>query len=350
MRRLDRLWRALGQVPVLSGVRAFWDELAGPDAPVLQRYLRASPDLASTYPCPMPGADGCPRGVVVHGPDDIVAVCRARPRACETLALTRADVVAYELDLARLGVRLRTLLDLTGDAPHASEDVRVQYVGAYRPVAGYSFPVYLGLVGDAPSLASLVESLGRREARPFILLVPATDSVRAPAARGSIALGLDDITAVADGGDLALTQPAGALLAPFREAVLREAARDAGDRMVFFPTPAGAAWQDVRIRFRDGHTVWVSVLGQEGAFNYTQMGMVNRRNAEPTVQWQLLRDFAAARGTMTWRSPHADRKNQKRRENLARDLRSFFRIEGDPIALTDDRRGWRVCFELRGLE
>jgi hypothetical protein len=113
-----------------------------------------------------------------------------------------------------------------------------------------------------------------------------------------------------------------------------------------FPTPAGATWEQVRVRFRDGHTVSINILGEEGVFNYAQMGMASRKNAEPTVQWKLLKTLAEGRGTLTWTSPHADRRNQKRRENLGRDLRAFFGIEGDPIALTDDGRGWRVCFEL----
>jgi hypothetical protein len=118
-------------------------------------------------------------------------------------------------------------------------------------------------------------------------------------------------------------------------------------QVAYFPTPAGATWEDVKIRFRDGHTVSIRVLGQEGVLTYAQMGMASRKNAEPTVQWKLLKAFAEGRGTLTWTSSHADRRNQKRRENLARDLRAFFRIEGDPIAITDDGRGWRVILELR---
>ena len=114
--------------------------------------------------------------------------------------------------------------------------------------------------------------------------------------------------------------------------------------MAFFATPAGATWEQVEIRFKDGHTVSVKALAEQGVFNYTQMGMANRKNAEPTVQWKLLKTFAAARGHLTWESPDADRKNQKRREVLSKDLRAFFQIEGDPI--TSDGGGWRVRFKL----
>lgn len=353
MRRLDRLWRALGRAPVLSGVRAAWDDLLGEDARVLRTFLRALPEPASTYPCPQPGPDGCPRGVVVHGADDIVAVCRARPKACETLTLSQADIVAYELDTRRLGERLRALLGLAGDggAFPGSLPGRTSYVGVYQPVAGHSYPVYLALSGDGVAVLDVVESLIGREPRPFVVLVPAAEllaaeAVRALGSRGSVALGLADVTVADDRDHLVLADAAAAVLAPFRKGVLREAAAKTGDGMVFFPTPAGATWEQVRIRFRDGHTVSVSVLGEEGVFHYAQMGMASRKNAEPTVQWKLLKAFAESRGTMTWRSSHADAKNKKRRENLAKDLRAFFRIDGDPIPATPDGKGWHVRFEL----
>ena len=57
-----------------------------------------------------------------------------------------------------------------------------------------------------------------------------------------------------------------------------------------------------------------------------------------------LRAFAAGGGILTWRSPGANRRNQKRRELLARALQAFFRIEGDPIVPQDD--GWRTRFAI----
>jgi hypothetical protein len=352
MGRLDHLWRAVARAPVLSGVRAFWDDLVGRDAPVLRRFLRALPDLVSTYPCPTPGADGCPRGVVVHGDGDIVAVCRAIPRACETLSLNRADLVAYELDLARVAARVRILFGLAGDgsAVSSEEPPRTVYVGAYRPVAGHAFPAYLVLAGDAEVLRGLVEDLLRREVRPFILLAPSTElldprAAQAIAARGSLVLGLDDITGASEHDDLVLTRPAAELLAPFREVVMREAASEATDGMVFFPTPAGARWNQVDMRFVDSHTVRVSVGDEHGVFHYAQMGMASRKNSKPTVQWELLEAFAQERGTLRWDSSHASRKNQKRRELLANNLRAFFRIPDDPFEATTDG-GWRARFRV----
>jgi hypothetical protein len=114
----------------------------------------------------------------------------------------------------------------------------------------------------------------------------------------------------------------------------------------FFPTPAGATWRDVSIRFVDGHTIAIRVRSVTGTLNYTQMGMASRRNGRPTKQWELLQAFAENGGSLTWKSRQADRRNQKRKELLAEGLRVFFRIQGEPFQT--DGKGWRTVFSTGG--
>jgi hypothetical protein len=77
------------------------------------------------------------------------------------------------------------------------------------------------------------------------------------------------------------------------------------------------------------------------------MGMLDRRNTRPTKQWELLIEFARRHGILAWDSPGASRRNQKRREKLASDLKRFFRIDGEPIVLTEDGKGWQTVFALQ---
>jgi len=119
-----------------------------------------------------------------------------------------------------------------------------------------------------------------------------------------------------------------------------------GFPMAHFPTPPGAVWEEVSIRFRDGHTVSAKVRDAKGVFNYTEMGMVDRKSGNPTVQWQLLRAFADGHGLLDWARRGADRKNQKRREKLARNLRAFFRIQNDPFTVMEDGTGWETRFAI----
>lgn len=98
------------------------------------------------------------------------------------------------------------------------------------------------------------------------------------------------------------------------------------------------------IRFRDGQTVSVSVRDAHAVLTYVQLGMAKRPDTLPTRQWELLRTFAELRGRLDWSDPAADRRNQKRRERLAADLRRFFRIAGEPIERTGS--GWRCRFQI----
>ena len=113
-----------------------------------------------------------------------------------------------------------------------------------------------------------------------------------------------------------------------------------------FPTPSGAKWENLRIRFIDGHTVAVSLCGASQQLHYSQMGMANRRNAQPTKQWELLQIFARHDGILTWDKPDADRRVQKRCEKLVRNLKAFFLIDGKPIEYVKQTKGWQTAFTI----
>ena len=79
---------------------------------------------------------------------------------------------------------------------------------------------------------------------------------------------------------------------------------------------------------------------------FAQMGLANAKNGLPNMQWELLYSLAQSHGLMTWSSPGARRENRKHREALNKTLRAFFGIDGDPIGLTDDKKGYRCTFKL----
>jgi len=153
---------------------------------------------------------------------------------------------------------------------------------------------------------------------------------------------LDEGTEIDEHGRLAASAYGRRVLDEFRRSLV-PTVEEPSDT-AFFPTPPNSAWGDVRIRLVDGHTAAVVVGAAHGVFSYVQMGMVNRKSGAPSVQWELLRIFAANHGILTWRSPQADRRNQKRREVLGRQLRGFFRIEGDPFVAFDN--GWQARFAV----
>ena len=342
-----RLWRALESVPGLAAVEAEWKRLIGLEYDSAKAVCRPNGKTASSWPCP--DGCGCAHEVIAHSQDDIVAVCRCEPKRCDTVVLKRTDLAVYELDWGALGTAITSALRFVREDRPVDGLPTTRRIGTYSPYAGFRFPVYLTIQFEPDGFRQAIEGLVAREDGPFILLAPThglcgPECERLLKKREACFLPLSDFLTLKNNGTFAMEKPIEDILAGFRAAVL-PSPKDTAP-MVFFPTPPDATWGDVCIKFKDGHTVSVKVKEAEGVFNYTQMGMVNRKNGNPTVQWELLRAFADKHGTLDWSSPSADRKNQKRREILAENLRNFFRIEGDPFRWTKDCKDWESLFTI----
>lgn len=348
----QRLWGALEAVPGLCGVAADWRPLLGDEYDLASKYLRPTGGSASAYPCTSPRPCGCAHEVVRHGPGDIVSVCTCEPRECDTSPLSEADVVLYEVNRKALGEAVALALGAVPEHAAAPHVPTTWSIGTYSAYAGFRFPAYLTVQLEADDLRRAVDALVARAEGPFILVAPTRQKFRASfeeplrRARAQFLALADDFTLDA-AGTIAPRRPVDEILAPFRAAVLP--AQDASS-MAFFPTPAGATWPAVQMRFRDSHTVAVRVKGAHGVFHYAQMGMADSKSGNPTKQWDLLRAFATRYGQIDWSSSSAHRNNQKRKEKLAGNLRDFFRIDGDPFEVTasvaGEGKGRRTRFSL----
>ncbi len=131
MKRLKRLWRAFEEPFGIRGVRTHWRRILGDEFAAVSPFLRRLREPSETYPCPRLGGDGCPRRVVVHGPEDIVAVCHCVPKACDTLKLQPADIVEYDFDWKRFCEALSGLLQLVSVAEPMSMHKGLWQVGSW---------------------------------------------------------------------------------------------------------------------------------------------------------------------------------------------------------------------------
>jgi hypothetical protein len=113
-----------------------------------------------------------------------------------------------------------------------------------------------------------------------------------------------------------------------------------------FTSLADRKWSELTIRFLNSETVSVKLLDKSAKLTYSDLGMIDGRSRGPTKQWYLLEAFARDRGELTWTSPSASRENRKRRKLLSDNLKSFFGIQGEPIVLTEDKKGWRTVFNV----
>ena len=113
-----------------------------------------------------------------------------------------------------------------------------------------------------------------------------------------------------------------------------------------FPTPPGTSWQDITIRFLDGHTVSVAMGDVSQRLNFAELGMKDSRNGNPNSQWTLLRILAENGGRLSWQQPAADPKKKKQVELLARRLQDFFGIEESPFHPYQKGNGWQLKAHL----
>ena len=143
MHRLKRFWRTLEEPYGIRGVRAHWRHCVGAELETISPFLRSLKEPSLTYPCPRIGGDGCPRGVVVRGPEDIVAVCRTYPKECDTIKLNPADIVEYELDWKRFCGFLSELLRLVSVAEPLRGQRGIWHVGTWTVAAMDHRPVFL---------------------------------------------------------------------------------------------------------------------------------------------------------------------------------------------------------------
>jgi hypothetical protein len=334
-----RLWRALESIYGWAGVRSVWREHMGEDLQFIEPLLTPMEELALSVP--WPGAvEG--RKVVVHDEDDIVAVDR---ETSDASPISRDDIVLWKLDADTLFRGVGSALGLIGTPSSVGMGNRLWWLGEYVPVEGERFPVYLATTRDAQTLLRSAGHVSALSQRPFVLVTPsrraASDMLnRVIEGRGSAWITLEETMNWEGEGVFVAKRPLQELLGSFIGMHVKTDSRH--DERARFPTPAGATWGDVTIRFLDGHTVHVNVAGTVEECDCMRLGMASQRNRQPTKQWHLLTRFAASGGVISWKKGNADRSLQKQKELLVQRLQTFFRIEGEPIALVG--KDWHCRF------
>lgn len=221
-------------------------------------------------------------------------------------------------------------------------------LGHYGNPNGSGFSFFLAKVSDPRRLDWCIDAFLAEFQRPFVLFITSKRMLNSRNealldSRGSLVVPLDQAFLRSKEVDWSLSTWAHKQLVLFRDRLMPRPQFAVG----CFPTPINSRWSDVEIEFKDGETVSVRISDQSEVLSFTQLGLLDSRSGKPSKQWELLRTFAENHGVMTWQSPGACRQNRKRRELLNDSLRKFFDIDGDPIELTDDKKGWRCVFRLK---
>ena len=338
---LRRLARSLESIPGSTATTFEWRQWLADDYDLARPLLVPAGGLGQS----VPGAFGATLRVVEHGPDDYVTVC---PLTEKVDSIARDDLVIYQIEWGSVTRSLCGALSLE-EMPVDKRQFGAWMVGERRPYAGQSFAVWLVIAPDADSFESHVDQLLARSHDPYILV---TTSSRVVPLRKRDQLGtvllltLEEHFCLERDGRLGASSACLQSLRSFEQRHMSVTDRNEG--MVFFATPANATWSNLLIRFKDPERVFVQIGDQAAVLNFSQMGMADGRSATPDKQWQLLQALAECCGDFGWNSAGAARAQQKRKEKLAKALKRFFHIPGEPIEM--EGSGWRTVFTLEPAE
>lgn len=338
---MSQLWHALEQIWGLSTSRLCWQLRLGDDEIGQHDLLVPTKQLANTLP-----VAGKPYEWLEVSEFEDGVFEGYNEKTEEYVPVDRRDLVCYDFSVVRLGRVLSDLIGFGANVEHLADTQHCFLLGQFGGTSGAGFTFYFAKVSDPGRLSWCLDAVQLKDQRPYVLFITSMRMLSSQCSRlvndkGCLCLPLEQ-SLICEGAGWALADWARKQLVEFRDCLLPKPQAAVGK----FPTPPGCTWKDVEIRFQDSHTVTVIAGGQHERLMFSQMGLANAKNGLPNMQWELLCSLAQNHGRMTWDSPGARRENRKHREFLNKTLRAFLGIDGDPIKLTDDKKGYRCVFKL----
>ncbi|HOD64940.1 MAG TPA: hypothetical protein PKO04_11800, partial [Smithellaceae bacterium] len=276
----DPVWAYLETLPGKSAALFDWDKaLSGWDRYPLFRdhFLQLTKNHATAVDCPTECGLGCPRSVVTHAKTNIRAVCNEKESAA--IQISPRQTLIYRLKQSTINGAICEALGIEHRDSKLDGLPHTWRLGDFIPTAGMDFPVVLTMQDSKDALAEVVRSLCLSIIKPFVLIAPtrlhlspAVETLLAQ--KDSLFIALNEDLYLGDAPRFLTRRDKTEIFAPLIGQVPEP---DSGGT-VFFPTPPGTTWLQIKIQFRDGHTVTIWAGDQSGRYTYTQMGMASRKN------------------------------------------------------------------------
>ena len=205
MSRLKSSWQAVESVPGLAAVGAEWQSLLGDEFDLFKPFLQPLQIRAQSFPRP---DGGLPYDVVEHGPDDYVGVC---PETGDVIALTRNQLVVYELDRRRLASRLVKALAIDTDGGPEEWNGTTVRLGKFTGEAQVCYSAFLAFPHESEDLHVVAAQLIAEKLAPFILFAASRRWLRRATetilrSHGCVFIALADAVAIPRPGHLELVQ------------------------------------------------------------------------------------------------------------------------------------------------
>lgn len=201
--RMDKAWARIEAHYPPGGVRIQMHALLGRHAlAALEDAKVVVPgEIANLFPCPSPGAEGCPRQILDKGDGVFIAFCGRNPPECDDVVLEDGDVRLLEFDKIAFTGMLRERLGIKGRVDWMTGMRHVCRVGSIVPEAGTVFPVFFVARCCPEDYAACFDVLAAQVAGPFASIVPTRrhithDIERRLAGAGCVLVALSDVFGV----------------------------------------------------------------------------------------------------------------------------------------------------------
>lgn len=354
---LKRLW----DVIETNGCKAplyEWQSYLGCEFNVLRPYLMPTPEIATSYPCPSPGLEGCPRTIITNkgGFNFAICSCTEFPRNCTKIPIDKDSITIYELRWNDFCQTLAQLLNIEHDFQKMQDYVHTFKIGDYMAHLAESFPVYLTFHYKTEHLKQvLIKLCNSRNSKPFILITSTlrkidNDTISLMEKAGATFMCLSNILHRDIEGKLRLNVPPDEILKDFRNKIQKddiEKQIESGKILSKFPAlPKDTSWNELTVQFTDGHTVLFTCRGKSMTASYYDLGMAKSRAGKPTVVWDMLYQFAVNHGVIDWKSRSATLHVKKRKNRLCEIFNKIFTIPGNAIIWDKDAKQYRCLFTI----
>ncbi|CAK0767740.1 conserved hypothetical protein [uncultured Gammaproteobacteria bacterium] len=353
MQSIHHLWSILEQSPGLKNIMPEWQRRLGTTFDVARLWFRPTNQRSTSFPCPSPGGNGCPRRVVDHGNDEIVAVCNDEDQYCDKITLAPGDIIIHDLDLRALGTILAQIFDFTPEFAPIDGLYQTFLLGKIQPIANRRFPVFLTIQRDKANMKDAAVCLLAKTDTPFVLLSPTgkfvdTEMTTLLARNKSRFMPLEEILVWdAEIESLTGTESVSGWLTDFAKQAAPEITQLGS--MDHFPTPSGASWEHFTFEFLGDQAMLVRCKGvqQPRQLEPEHLGMKNQINGKPTQQWIILMALAVDGGQLSWRNKNDNSKLKAQKQALSKKLKQYFLLDDEPVPWKRNLSSFETRFVLR---
>jgi len=129
--------------------------------------------------------------------------------------------------------------------------------------------------------------------------------------------------------DFILIKPDYKKINGYKQSILKTSKKE--DSINRIPKIDGLKWDEILIKFIDGHNVKIKIRDEVYNKDYKEMGFDDSKTKKPDKQWALLKILSKNRGSISWGDSEATKKIKKTKQLLSDGLKNYFEKSDDPF-------------------